>query len=348
MLFLLYTLTIVASAFFFSAAGCYVARYLLTLNAVMDEPNERSNHQIPVPRGGGIAVILSAVSFLFMVATPPTLLIAALGIATISFLDDREGVSIKWRLLIQIMAVTLLFIPNGIVDIYFDGPIFQGLFSPMIDKFMAGFLLIGFMNLFNFMDGIDGITGAQTIAIGVGLFILSLFATGIKILGLEGLVLAAAAAGFLMLNWHPAKLFLGDVGSVALGFLLGFLLLQLAAIGYWQAALILPAYYLVDGGLTFLKRLLSGQKVWQAHSQHAYQKAVRAGYSHDWVVKRISFLNVALIILAILTTLENASSLYLTIGAYGLSFFIWLQLSRAKKPAKQTIISPVQSDALST
>ncbi len=346
MLFVLYSITLVASAFLFSWIGSHLVRYALVSAELLDEPNERSNHEIPTPRGGGIAVMISIIGFLCVAGTPSTLLLAATGIAVISFMDDREGVDIKWRLLIQILAVLLLFLPNGLVDTLFDGLIFQGLLSPIADKLLAGFLLVGFMNLFNFMDGIDGIAGAETLSIGLGLFILSFFVSGIRVLGVEGLILASAIAGFLMLNWHPAKLFLGDVGSVALGFLLGFFLLQLAAEGYWAAALILPAYYLIDGGLTFLKRLLTGQKVWEAHSQHAYQKAVRGGYSHDWVVIRIASLNVALVVLAVFASIEAAYAPHITAIAYAISFIGWVILLNAKKPAEQTVLTP-QGDALS-
>ena len=313
----------------------------------MDEPNERSNHETPIPRGGGIAVVISAISFLYVAATPSSLLAATVGIAIASFLDDKQGIAIKWRLLVQVFAVTLLFIPNGVVDTHFEGLIFQGVLNPFSDKLFAGLLLLGFMNLFNFMDGIDGLSGAQAVAIGVGLFILSFAVSGIRIIGIEGVVIAAATAGFLMLNWHPAKLFLGDVGSVALGFLLGFLLLNLAASGHWLAAVILPAYYLIDGGFTFLKRLLTGQKVWQAHSQHAYQKAVRGGYPHDWVVIRISLLNIILITIALGTVLYPQDGIFLLSIAYGLTFVLWLWLLKAKKPAIQTIIPPQRNDALS-
>lgn len=347
MIFSLYSITIIISAFAFSWLGCHLVRYLLTTANVLDEPNERSNHEIAVPRGGGIAVIASALSFLYVTATPTTVLIAALGIAIASFLDDKQGIEIKWRLAVQILAVTLLFLPNGVVDAHFEEPVFQGLFNPFSDKLFAGIFLLGFMNLFNFMDGIDGMSGAETIAIGVGLSLLSFAVSGVRIIGVEGIILASAMAGFLMLNWHPAKLFLGDVGSVALGFLIGFLLLNIAAKGYWAVALILPAYYLVDGGLTILKRLLKGKKIWEAHSEHAYQKAVRGGYSHDWVVTRVSYLNIALIALAIVSALVPQQAFILVGIAYLLTFGLYLWLLKAKKPAEQTILPPKQSDAFS-
>ena len=342
MLFSLYTITIVFSAFIFSWMGSYLALYLLSATKIFDNPNERSNHKTPIPRGGGIAVIISAISFLFIAGAPTSLLLVTIGVAVISFLDDYKGVNIRWRLIIQTFAVLLLFMPNGVVDQHFDQLIFQGLLAPLADKLLAAILLIGFMNLFNFMDGIDGITGAQTISIGLGLFILSFFAqnSGVTMLGVDGLVLASAAAGFLLLNWQPAKLFLGDVGSVSIGLLLGFLLLNLAAEGYWVAALILPSYYLIDGGLTFAKRLLTGQKIWQAHSQHAYQKAVRNGHSHSWVVKRISIINAVLVLFAILSISIPTISIYILVASYLIGLALWRWLLKHKKPAKQTILAP--------
>ncbi len=339
MIFSLYSLTLIVSAFLFSLIGCYLARYLLSLNEVMDNPNERSNHAHPVPRGGGIAVIFTCVSFLYVAGAPATILMVAAGIALVSFLDDRNGVAIGWRLAVQLSGVALLFVPNGIIDSSFNGLIFQGLLTPLMDKVIAVLFLVGFMNLFNFMDGIDGITGAQTIAIGIGFFALAFSISGLDIVATEMLIIASAAAGFLWLNWHPAKLFLGDVGSVALGFLLGFFLMKLAAMGHWQAALILPAYYLIDGGLTILKRLLTGQKIWEAHSQHAYQKAVRSGRSHHWVVTNISLLNVGLIILAVYSTQQTSPMP--VISAYAIAFLVWgwLLLQRNAKPL-QTVLTP--------
>ena len=107
-------------------------------------------------------------------------------------------------------------------------------------------------------------------------------------------------AGFLPWNWSPARIFLGDVGSVPLGYLLGWLLLLAAIEGAWAAALILPAYYLADASLTLLRRAARGEKVWRAHRQHAYQRAVRGGLSHRWVAGALAALNLVLIALAVL------------------------------------------------
>jgi len=346
MIFTLYTVLIVISTFVFCLVGCFLARYVLSAAQLLDQPNERSNHEIPVPRGGGIAVTCAAIAFLFIAATPNLVLWATAGIAIISFLDDKGDVDIRWRLLIQVLAVTLLFLPHSIADWYFAGPVFQGLLPPLADRLLAGLMLLGFMNIFNFMDGIDGISGVEAIGIGTGIFILTFFAPHLRVLGVEGLVISAAALAFLVLNWHPARLFLGDVGSVPLGFLLGYLLLAMAAKGDWAAALILPAYYLTDGGLTLLKRLLSGQKIWEAHSEHAYQRAVRAGWPHDWVASRIAVLNFALILLAAIACLWSDYALFALGGAYITSLGLWGYLRNTRKPPAQTVLTP-QGDVLS-
>ena len=155
------------------------------------------------------------------------------------------------------------------------------------------------MNLFNFMDGIDGLAGGEAASIGAGLALVASLGALDPALALYGLAAAGAALGFLMWNWHPAKLFMGDVGSVPLGFTLGWLLLVLAASGLWVAALLIPAYFLADATFTLLRRLAEGKKVWQAHREHFYQKATQRGRNHAQVVRLVLALNAALLLLAV-------------------------------------------------
>jgi UDP-N-acetylmuramyl pentapeptide phosphotransferase/UDP-N-acetylglucosamine-1-phosphate transferase len=138
------------------------------------------------------------------------------------------------------------------------------------------------------MDGIDGITAVETISLALGFALLGQFIP-------QSALLIAVSLGFLLWNWHPAKIFLGDSGSIPLGFLLGWLLLLLAGRGHWAAALILPAYYLADSTLTLLRRAVRGEKIWLAHRQHAYQRAVQAGARHDQVTLTILAANLLLI-----------------------------------------------------
>jgi UDP-N-acetylmuramyl pentapeptide phosphotransferase/UDP-N-acetylglucosamine-1-phosphate transferase len=164
-----------------------------------------------------------------------------------------------------------------------------------------GLLWVWFVNLYNFMDGIDGITGVETAAIGLGVALVAALAIAPGELPLvpAGLALAGAGLGFLALNWSPARVFLGDVGSVPLGFLAGALLLALAASGQPAAAAILPAYHLTDATLTLLRRALAGEAVMQAHRSHAYQRAVQRGLRADQVCLRLIGLNAMLIALAV-------------------------------------------------
>lgn len=286
-----------------TALACYAltasALRILTARAVLDRPNERSSHAVPTPRGAGLAVVAALVPALMLVAglqgeigrlAPVLIGIAAL--AALSFLDDIRGLAPGIRFLAQAVAVAggILALPEETVT--------QGWLPFWLDRALVGIAWLWFLNLFNFMDGIDGITAVETIAIGAGVALVASCVPVPGWLGAFGLILTAAALGFLPWNWHPAKIFLGDVGSVPLGYLAGFLLLSLAAQGLWTAALALPLYYLVDATVTLLKRLFRGERIWEAHRQHWYQKAA-SGSRHDRVSLRIALANGALIGIAL-------------------------------------------------
>jgi len=269
--------------------------------AHLDHPDERSSHKTPTPHGGGLAltaVLVSAWAFLgfqeSMLSVELIVLLAAMaGLAILSRLDDITPLPARVRLIGQVFAVctTLTFMPieNGIISLL-PAPVEWGLVA-------LGW--IWFINLYNFMDGIDGITGIETLTIGGGIALLALgFGVSIGAPGPFALIAAAAVLGFLWWNWHPAKIFMGDVGSVPLGFGLGWLLLHLVLTGYWAAALILPLYYLADATLTLVRRLVRGKKVWEAHKEHFYQRAHQGGWPHDKVVLTIAGTNALLILLA--------------------------------------------------
>lgn len=155
------------------------------------------------------------------------------------------------------------------------------------------------------MDGIDGITCSETITICIGMVLIAFFSQFPQEVAVFALALAICCAGFLPWNWHKAKIFLGDVGSIPLGFLVGWLLIVLAMYGYWAAALILPAYYFTDAGITLLMRLIRKKKIWQAHSEHFYQQAVRSGKSHSAVVITITVANIGFTGLAVASTISQ-------------------------------------------
>lgn len=312
--FITHYLIICLSALIFSVIGTGLAVRILRFARILDVPNARSNHKEPIPRGGGVGVIFSIVCFLMVAGTDGNLLWAALLLATVSFIDDWHGLPARIRLGAQLIALVLAV--NSL-----QGQVFQEFLPWWLDAIMAVLLWLWIINLTNFMDGIDGITAAQVISICLGLILLRLSVPDMpKSLAIDAGIIASASLGFAFWNWHPARIFLGDVGSITLGFLIGYLLLSTAEAGYWQAALILPAYYISDASLTLLKRLLRGEKIWQSHSQHAYQAAARAGRAHDAIVRDIIGLNIVLIVLAIISTLGFLAGWVSIAVAYGLSF----------------------------
>ena len=280
---------------------------LLIAYSVVDRPDRRSSHEGNVPTGGGIAVI-SVILPCWMCLALITgtlgeirIIVASAAIlAGISFIDDVRHVPQLVRLAAHVAAVAL-----GLTLLPDAALLFDGLLPYWADRLATGLAWVWFINLFNFMDGIDGITGVETIAVAGGLAAaLLLTASGESddwSSAAMAAVLAGAATGFLVLNWHPARLFLGDAGSVPLGYLLGWLLVWTAcAAGLWWLALVLPLYYWTDATMTLLARGARGEKIWLAHRRHAYQVAVQAGASHAAVAGFIALINVALVLLALL------------------------------------------------
>lgn len=272
----------------------------LQRRAILDLPNERSSHARPTPRGGGIAVVAILLpSWALIDYLEPgsdmsdwLAIIAMLVLAILSWIDDLHSLSAGLRIVCHGLAVTAV-----LAALPADALVFQGLLPPAADRIATGILWLWFVNLFNFMDGIDGISGVEALSIAVGLVLV--MAIGGDVMGrpeaLLALTLAGSAFGFLLWNWHPARLFLGDVGSVPLGFALGWLLILAAIAGYWTAALILPLYYFADATITLARRALRGVKIWQAHREHFYQQAVAGGRSHATVVRAIAVCNLCLV-----------------------------------------------------
>ena len=275
---------------------------------VMDLPNHRSSHTIPTPRGGGWGVMLTllpawiATAF-FADAWEPLapILFGCVGLMGVSWFDDRGGLGAGSRFMMQIVAVAA-----GLLALPADGLAFQGVLPLWADRLAAAFIWLWFVNLFNFMDGIDGIAGVEAAAVGLGVALVAGVAgVGGMAWPLFGAAAAGAAVGFLAWNWHPAKVFMGDVGSVPLGYVLGFLLLSLPAAGLWLPALLLPAYFLADATLTLLRRAFRLEKIWRAHREHFYQKAVQRGFTHARTASVVMLLNVVLMGLALLSLLPG-------------------------------------------
>ncbi len=204
------------------------------------------------------------------------------GLIFVSWLDDKKSLSPLLRLGAHAAAIalTLITIPR---DAYF----FSDLNLPLwLDRLIAFFAWLWFINLTNFMDGIDGITGVETTHLCIAYLLIQLLFTAYAAnphgpfpQDHYAAALLGGILGFLVWNWPPAKLFLGDVGSIPIGYLLGFLMLMVSGTVNWFVALSLPAYYLADATITLVRRMLKGEKFWQAHRQHFYQKAaLRVGH----------------------------------------------------------------------
>ncbi len=299
-------LTLFALCFTAVALGTWPLLVYLRRKNILDHPNERSSHKVATPRGGGVIMVpVLAMAWVFFDPLPSyhMLIVAgmALMLAVISWMDDLRGLSALLRLLAQfaVVATTLWLAP-------FEGMVFQGLVPPLVDYALTAFLWVWFINLFNFMDGIDGLSGVEMLIIGVGILALP----NMPDLTPQAASLCGVAVGFLVWNWSPAKIFLGDVGSAALGYMLGWLLLWLASSGLWAAALILPGYYLADATITLVKRAARGERIWHAHKEHFYQKPVQADlneenpnpWSHALVASTISALGGILVVCAYIST----------------------------------------------
>jgi UDP-N-acetylmuramyl pentapeptide phosphotransferase/UDP-N-acetylglucosamine-1-phosphate transferase len=299
--------------------GTGLVRRWLLARAILDRPVERSSHSVPVPRGAGLALVpalAAGAAALILIGDAPsgTALIAAvaLALALVFWRDDVRGLPIALRLGTQALAVGigLAAWPGGLV--------FQGALPPALDRAAAGLLWLWFVNLYNFMDGIDGIAGVETAALGGGIaLVLALAgATGDGVAALS-LAAAAAALGFLRWNWHPARIFLGDAGSVPLGFVMGWLLLLLAGKGLWAPALILPLYYLADASITLARRIRRGERFWRAHREHFYQRALGGDGDHAAVARLVLVGDGVLILAALVAVGAPIAGLALGVIAVG-------------------------------
>lgn len=270
-----------------------IRRYSLK-NNFLDRPNERSSHTVPTPRGGGLSIVvifLIAISFVDSLPTDIFMVLMGSGvvIAIIGFWDDHDHVPAKWRLLAHFVAsFWVLYWLGGIPEFQFlDFSLDPGWFGIGV----VAFVLVWLLNLFNFMDGIDGIAASEAIFVSsAGAFFCWLM--GADNISIILLILSASTAGFLALNWPPAKIFMGDVGSSFLGLIIGVIayasILEGASVWIW---LILLAVFLVDSGVTLLRRILNGEKWHEAHCSHAYQHAAKK-WGHKKVTISVILINI--------------------------------------------------------
>lgn len=301
-LWLLYSVLAGFSFILTAALGWYALA-----NSLMDIPNARSSHVVATPRGGGVAIV-----FCFLVGVSVLLYLdsmlparagvgfigAGLVVAVVGFMDDHGHIAARWRLLAHFSAagwglywlggLPVLTVLGWDVDLGAIGYLFAALY------------LVWLLNLYNFMDGIDGIASVEAISVclgGAGIFVLQGGGYGDAAVILP-LLLAFSVAGFLVWNFPPAKIFMGDAGSGFLGITLGLLSIQAAhsAPQLFWSWLILLGVFIVDATYTLFRRLLRGDKVYEPHRSHAYQYAARRYGQHRFVTLSVLMINLCWLI----------------------------------------------------
>ena len=288
----------------------------LNKKGILDIPQKRSNHSKPKPKCAGFIIvpiiIVSIFFFIYLDLIPSEpweyISYIALVLFLTSFLDDIYNLPSSLRLFIQIVSIILaiqLFDSNisDFIEIFFSElDWFSNKDSlKIIIKIVLIFMWLWITNLFNFMDGIDGITASQTITFSLGITLLSFNSELLLEFKYIGLIFFSSILGFLYWNQPPAKIFLGDCGSIPIGFLIGGIcILSLINLNNFVPTMILLLYYVIDSSLTLANRIVKKKNIFTAHSEHFYQKKVRNGWSHKEVLLKITITNSILIIFALL------------------------------------------------
>ncbi len=316
-----------------ASAALILALHPLLVRYALARPNARSSHKTPTPQGGGIAVIAAALgaAALALGAVPgfgpafAALAAATVGLALVGAVDDIRPLPALPRLLLQVAAVAaVLTLVGG------EGRLLPDAVPLWLERALAVLAGVWFVNLVNFMDGLDWITVAGMVPVCLAAVAIALV-VGKPAAALMGAALAGALLGFAPFNKPVARLFLGDVGSLPIGLLVAWLLWEIATAGALAAALLLPLYHLADATLTLGRRLARGERVWEAHRSHFYQRATTHGFSVPAVVGHVLVLNLGLAALALATlawTGWAAQVAALALGAAG----VGLVLARFARP----------------
>lgn len=265
----------------------------------MDHPNERSLHRIPTPRTGGVAImgalyvgvlILGGLGWIWsstgesipiIDSTGWWILIMTAVISVLSFIDDRRGLQIGVRFGVQLLAAAILVIGSGLILLSTAVPMLGVISWEWIAAPITILFLVWMANLYNFMDGMDGFAGGMT-AIGCGLLGFLGWQAHHPVISVIATLQSVAAAGFLAHNFPPAKIFMGDVGSVSTGFLAAALMVLGCRDGVFDlwVPIIVFSPFILDATLTLARRALRHEKVWEAHRDHYYQRLVLSGWGH--------------------------------------------------------------------
>jgi UDP-N-acetylmuramyl pentapeptide phosphotransferase/UDP-N-acetylglucosamine-1-phosphate transferase len=306
------------------------------LRHALAAPNARSSHRVPTPQGAGIAVIAATLLVASAIAAyagaahlniPVAISAASLFIAVVGFADDVKSIPVLPRLMLQALAVgAILFTVSSDLRIVPACPLW-------IERGLLLLAGLWFVNLVNFMDGLDWMTVAEVVPITGALIVLGTLGTFPLSATIVAAALCGAMVGFAPFNRPVAKVFLGDVGSLPIGLLLGWCLLQLAYQQQFAAALLLPLYYLADATVTLLRRLIRSEPFWAAHRSHYYQRATDNGFTVLRVVSEVFALNITLAMLAIASTRMQSSAInvmVMVIGGCGVALTMY-RFSRSRR-----------------
>ena len=297
---------------FIAAGAAFIAYELISLAIGLlkrhaeAELTARSSHSVPTPQGAGVIVVpvalaVAALALMDSGHAPAggmiyagVVAVLALALMVVGFVDDMRSLGVMPRLLSQALAVgiAIALLPEGL-------RVLPNVIPIAIERAVLFVGALWFVNLFNFMDGIDLISAVETMAVTLGIVLFAIFDVVPPAYGYVAVALLGAMLGFAPWNAPPARLFLGDAGSLPIGLLLAVLLIHVAGHNAAAATVILPLYYLADATLTLLRRLARGEKVWQAHREHFYQQATRNGFTVTQIVGRIAVLDAVLIALAL-------------------------------------------------
>ncbi|MGI8639533.1 MAG: glycosyltransferase family 4 protein [Pyrinomonadaceae bacterium] len=291
--------------FIASYLGVEIFRRWSLRREILDLPNERSSHTTPTPRGGGLVIVLISLIFYLIYTNLVShnfswsYLLGASLIASVSWLDDIFDISFVWRILVHSAAALLVILTLGFFgEIYL--PFGQNTEPGIFGAILTFFWIVWLTNAYNFMDGIDGIAGMQAVTAGIGWLIIGEI-LGFNDIGFYGGVIAFSSFGFLIHNWQPAKIFMGDIGSAFLGY--SFAVLPLLAknksTDYYPLLPVISVglvfLFVFDTLLTFFRRVLKKEKIWQAHRRHIYQQLVIKGFSHRSVTLFYSLISFILV-----------------------------------------------------
>ncbi len=299
--------------FLFSFVATAILTWILVRSlpsfGIVDVPDQRRAHNKITPRGGGLAIMLAIViglisyeyfitsSLIYSAKIVPLLII----LSVVSFLDDLIAIPVYIRLITHFTC--------SIIAVLYLSPalLFHNTLPYYVDFLISVLVLATCINIYNFLDGIDGISCAESIHLSITMLILCYLRPNeiinANMLIALNIMILASSLSFLIFNWHPAKIFLGDIGSIGLGFTLGLCLLTISASStdLFISSFIASLYYIADGLITLFIRIANKEKIWQPHLKHFFQQAVKNGMNHQQIVLKITMCNIFLMLLSVLS-----------------------------------------------